>query len=966
MPAGNNVVAEIMVGMIREEQKDVGFSKHNIHKQVSRTIISELFLQGRFVQLVALAVAAVSKPTSRSRRGMCLLDRVSKLVAQGRLAAACNALQERELARPSADVLQQIQAKFPARKEDLPNPPSDEPLPGPAAFTADEVQDIALKLPRHTGAGPSGAPMTLWSHAFREAARSPDDTRYISAFTWFCNQVFSGADWIGDYLREVRLVAIKQDSGRYRPIQIAETLDRFLGKVLLSKHIDALRTYFGDLQAVVAPAGADKIIHFVRSAMALSDTSLLMVDFANAFNEISRASIRRQLQQHFPRLLPYFDLRYRDATTVRFGDNSFECDEGVRQGDPWGAVFFALALHPILQTMQAKYVESVIIRAFADDVNTVATTTNVDWHAFLADLIEEAHTAGLKVRISKSAAYSRTSHIRHIISPAQRENIAALPVVDPGCELALIPPESGVVVLGAPVGHDAFVEEKCIALVNEIKEEMALLKKIDQLPQQYFLLLHRCFNTRGLHLARWVPPELLAAAAKRHDANVDYYWALSTPGITRDLDADTLLPLPLRWARLPSRYGGSGLTSMLDIRHPAYLSSVARAWNSFGQLQTPLRDHLLPTLTTSIAHLVDCLALETHPAEDFPNTLAESSQLTRIDSFERAFKCSLDTADTASILSSPLFTNFATELGQSTSAQRSLTAIKNSHSYDQLLSDFYQPNMSTEQATRAARFLSGSCKDAVAWTSCIPSDPQFIIPPEEYRWLLSHHFLLPIPDRPIIGDRCTDPRHPLDPLGHHLFNCVSHRTVPHDNTRDRFHMFCTQAGLKPTTEPANLLRNQETGAISERRPDISVGGLDPQGRLLLLDVTTTDPGCATSLNNGHAATQRGGAAAAAERRKQVAYADWINPAVQSFMPLAFEMSGRWGSLSSKFFDLVKRTAVERRGYSGLRYQYWAGFWRRSISVGLLRDIAKSALRIRDQLVDHQPIASTFFTDIGHA
>ena len=199
-----------------------------------------------------------------------------------------------------------------------------------------------------------------------------------------------------------------------------------------------------------------------------------------------------------------------------------------------------------------------------------------------------------------------------------------------------------------------------------------------------------------------------------------------------------------------------------------------------------------------------------------------------------------------------------------------------------------------------------------------------------------------------------------------LYPTRCHRTVPHDNTRDRLHMFCTQAGLKPTTEPANLLRNQETGAISERRPDISVGGLDPQGRLLLLDVTTTDPGCATSLNNGHAATQRGGAAAAAERRKQVAYADWIDPAVQSFMPLAFEMSGRWGSLSSKFFDLVKRTAVERRGYSGLRYQYWAGFWRRSISVGLLRDIAKSALRIRDQLVDHQPIASTFFTDIGHA
>ena len=71
------------------------------------------------------------------------------------------------------------------------------------------------------------------------------------------------------------------------------------------------------------------------------------------------------------------------------------------------------------------------------------------------------------------------------------------------------------------------------------------------------------------------------------------------------------------------------------------------------------------------------------------------------------------------------FTNVATKLGQSTSAQRSLTSIKNSHSYDQLSSDFYQLNVSTEPASRAVHFLSGSYKDAVAWISCILSDPQY-------------------------------------------------------------------------------------------------------------------------------------------------------------------------------------------------------------------------------------------------
>ena len=54
--------------------------------------------------------------------------------------------------------------------------------------------------------------------------------------------------------------------------------------------------------------------------------------------------------------------------------------------------------------------------------------------------------------------------------------------------------------------------------------------------------------------------------------------------------------------------------------------------------------------------------------------------------------------------------------------------------------------------------------------------------------------------------------------------------------------------------------------------------------------------------------------------------------------------------------MVKRIGMTRRGLTGQRYIYWASFWRRCISVGLQRDIVKSALRIRDQLVKHTPPA----------
>ena len=548
-----------------------------------------------------------------------------------------------------------------------------------------------------------------------------------------------------------------------------------------------------------------------------------------------------------------------------------------------------------------------------------------------------------------------------------RVRIASLPVVDPGSDLALIPPTSGTILLGAPIGADDYVEQNCLQLVEKIRNEMDLLKKIDQLPQQYYLILQRCYNTRALHLGRWVPPALLALAAKRHDRNVDYMWSRLVTGVNVGLDVDSPLPPAIRQARLPSKYGGCGLASLYDIRHPAFLSSVARAWNSFGPLQARSREYFMPTLTTSVATLVDCLETVTNAAACFPTAQTQASAATRRECFERAFGLPVTEADPAAALSAPLFSNFAADLGQTTSAQSRLTAIKNSFSYDQLLSDFYTPTMSTDDLARAARFLSGSCKEAVAWTSCIPSDPMFVIPPEEDRWLLSHHFLLPVPDRAFIGNHCTNTaaHHALDALGQHLFTCSSHRTVPHDNMRDRLHKFLSEAGLKPTAEPQDLLSNQTTRAPCRRRPDIAVGGVDPQGRVLLLDVTTTDAGCSHCVETRDAASRRGGPALGAEASKQYQYHNMFDASTQSFMPLAFELAGRWGVLTSKFFDMVKRIGMTRRGLTGQRYIYWASFWRRCISVGLQRDIVKSALRIRDQLVKHTPPAHPS-NDIGHA
>ena len=272
--------------------------------------------------------------------------------------------------------------------------------------------------------------------------------------------------------------------------------------------------------------------------------------------------------------------------------------------------------------------------------------------------------------------------------------------------------------------------------------------------------------------------------------------------------------------------------------------------------------------------------------------------------------------------------------------------------------------MSTGDFSAAAHLLSASCSEAVAWATCVPTEADFKIPPEEYRWLLAHHFRLPVPDRSLLGSHCSDKRHELDDAGHPLFACARHRTFTHNNVRDRLHAFCSDAGLKPVLEPTNLLRHPETGAASQRRPDISVGGVDAQGRLLLLDVTTTDVSCGMNLDKHGSLGAIAGAARGAESRKVDSYEGCFDPATQSFMPIAFELSGRWGPCATRFFEMVKGIGATRKDYSGQRHSFWAGYWKRVISVGLQRDVAQSAMRLRDKLLAFKPPPFRAHLDLG--
>ena len=81
-----------------------------------------------------------------------------------------------------------------------------------------------------------------------------------------------------------------------------------------------------------------------------------------------------------------------------------------------------------------------------------------------------------------------------------------------------------------------------------------------------------------------------------------------------------------------------------------------------------------------------------------------------------------------------LFEVFARGAGRITSAQRRLTSIVNSRAHCEILGDSFTPTMSTGDFSAAAHLLSASCSEAVAWATYVPTEADFKIPPEEYRW----------------------------------------------------------------------------------------------------------------------------------------------------------------------------------------------------------------------------------------
>ena len=66
------------------------------------------------------------------------------------------------------------------------------------------------------------------------------------------------------------------------------------------------------------------------------------IDFANAFNTISREAMLNMVRTHMPELNAWAEFCYANPVTLKFGRWRVPSECGVHQGDPLGPLFFCL------------------------------------------------------------------------------------------------------------------------------------------------------------------------------------------------------------------------------------------------------------------------------------------------------------------------------------------------------------------------------------------------------------------------------------------------------------------------------------------------------------------------------------------------------------------------------------------------------------------------------------------------
>ena len=477
-----------------------------------------------------------------------MLHRAIRIGRSGLISRATAALSAAQIAAQSQDTFDRLDALHP--KSQLPQTPQWSELDG-ERFAAGPVAKT-LRVLAGTGAGASGLSATILLRLFQApgsdlalATSNVVDLLCLGRIPPLAREVFYGA----------RLCALVKKDGGVRPIACGEVLRRIAGK-LLSDHAvkrDGLRVRYQ--YAIGVSGGSDAAVQCMRGYCAASrgkrGECALLIDFANAFNSISRQSLLDAVAAKAGHLLPYAVAAYGAHSALTFGAASITSSTGVQQGDPLGPLFFALTLDAAVENCAAQIAQlEHAPLMYLDDVSVIGQSDAV--LGFAAAFTQHAADIGLQVNASKTILAG-----------------------DPDLSGFAQPPPytragwDDVVLLGVPCGSADAARRFVNGRIDAWLAKLRLIAAVGAEDPHVGMTMLRYSGTPSLmHLLRGV-------------GSLGDVWRRADEGLADTLRDILALPalsaLPRDQASAPLRLGGLHITRPSAVASSAHACSIASA-----------------------------------------------------------------------------------------------------------------------------------------------------------------------------------------------------------------------------------------------------------------------------------------------------------------------------------------------------------------------------------------------------
>ena len=189
--------------------------------------------------------------------------------------------------------------------------------------------------------------------------------------------------------------------------KVGEVLRRLVSKCLATLVRLPARSLLAPLQlGVSVRGGCEAIVHatsHLTSSLPDEQCWTLLLDFSNAFNNISREAMFVEFRRRLPGLSACMESCYSCQPLLHLGTNSIRSCCGVQQGDPLGPLGFGLTLHPIVERIKAE-VPTLALNAWYLDDGTLVGSPG-DLSAALRIVETEGPSVGLHLNRGKSLLF---------------------------------------------------------------------------------------------------------------------------------------------------------------------------------------------------------------------------------------------------------------------------------------------------------------------------------------------------------------------------------------------------------------------------------------------------------------------------------------------------------------------------------------------------------------------------------